>query len=528
MPEESEKKVGLVETIFIGLTMALVDIVNPFIGGTLDLVVSPGIQMYAFFRGLSGMTTLAGNIVELIPVVNWLPLHLVAWIITVYLANHPKTATIVSLASIAKPQAGAGKTSTAPGGTKPPETSAASGAAKGSAAERASEATSTAEQSTEEAKKALKEKPSVLAKGATAAGIIEEGREGFAPQQPNDIGITAGEETFGLPQGPFSELSEEALGKEGELPPAYAALRRQPEEETQIEEATARTAKPAPIPLSTTETQMTTDRESQPTTRDASPQKTIPISSAQEKERAPSASTPTTTDTATPPGERAARTTDQVSAVSTTQTQTPAPSPTKAIAESLAGLESTAQPPEESAYSQQKTGTARAGEPSSAPETTRGATASPQGKGGVITTKTHSGTPEQSRAIHGEAQPPNPPTKQPSPSRFSPESHLLSVADRIRERRARIAALLERMRSRDKEMLATLAAQEEERKRKRAQEAEEQMRFEKEIGSGVGQLESLKESSGVLSASEAIAKEEQRAKRKVVEVRDDGVVDLRS
>ncbi|MBI4993842.1 hypothetical protein HZC33_02725 [Candidatus Wolfebacteria bacterium] len=93
---EEEKKISLPEIIFIiglGLLAELFDIID------FGWLIGFPLQFWLIMKGGIGFknqaTLLAGNLIELIPVLDWLPIRIVALIITIYLINHPKISEIM-------------------------------------------------------------------------------------------------------------------------------------------------------------------------------------------------------------------------------------------------------------------------------------------------------------------------------------------------------------------------------------------------------------------------------------------------
>lgn len=94
-----EKKISLPETIiltmYIGLT-DLIGIVLVFFAlddfGIIDALTFPVTQLYFRMKRVKGTADLVFNVLELIPYVGALPLRTVGLLITIYIANHPKSA----------------------------------------------------------------------------------------------------------------------------------------------------------------------------------------------------------------------------------------------------------------------------------------------------------------------------------------------------------------------------------------------------------------------------------------------------
>lgn len=98
MEEEGGKKISMVEAIllvaYIGLT-DLIGIVLVFFGlddfFILDILTFPVTQLYFRMKGVKATADLVTNILELIPYLGALPIRTVGLIITIYIANHPKS-----------------------------------------------------------------------------------------------------------------------------------------------------------------------------------------------------------------------------------------------------------------------------------------------------------------------------------------------------------------------------------------------------------------------------------------------------
>lgn len=64
-----------------------------------DILVWSLVQFYFYLKGARSSYFLAGSILELIPVIDVLPLRSVTFFLSVYLTNHPELATEISSVS---------------------------------------------------------------------------------------------------------------------------------------------------------------------------------------------------------------------------------------------------------------------------------------------------------------------------------------------------------------------------------------------------------------------------------------------
>lgn len=130
--EGREPKISDAEVLLGVFFLGLVDIVEmiPFLNflgdfGITDAIVFPFSQIYLRMKGVRGAYMLVGNILELIPVVDWLPIRTATFLITVWVDRHPKVGAAVQAVASVKGLGGA-----AAGGEV---TQAAEGTAKGAA-----------------------------------------------------------------------------------------------------------------------------------------------------------------------------------------------------------------------------------------------------------------------------------------------------------------------------------------------------------------------------------------------------------
>lgn len=99
---EPRGKVSLVEGIImvmITLTADIIEIILTFfalnpLSVVIDVPTTAIIQFWLWMKGAKGTWALAGNLIEFIPYLDFLPIRSVTLLITIYLTNHPKTAAV--------------------------------------------------------------------------------------------------------------------------------------------------------------------------------------------------------------------------------------------------------------------------------------------------------------------------------------------------------------------------------------------------------------------------------------------------
>ncbi|MBI5220476.1 MAG: hypothetical protein HY978_01405 [Candidatus Liptonbacteria bacterium] len=92
----SGPKIPSAEALLVGALILLADILDyiPGVGlGVTDAIAFPSEQIYMRTKGVKGNYALIGNLLELIPVVgDVLPLRTAAFLVTIYVDRHPKSA----------------------------------------------------------------------------------------------------------------------------------------------------------------------------------------------------------------------------------------------------------------------------------------------------------------------------------------------------------------------------------------------------------------------------------------------------
>ena len=68
--------------------------VGIFLGFMVDWIAWPIVQLALYFKNAKGFLYLAGSLIELIPLIDVLPIRTASILIVIYLANHPKTAAL--------------------------------------------------------------------------------------------------------------------------------------------------------------------------------------------------------------------------------------------------------------------------------------------------------------------------------------------------------------------------------------------------------------------------------------------------
>lgn len=102
--EEEKGKISLVEGIIMVVIVATADIIeiiltffalNP-LSIVIDVPVTFIIQFWLWMKGSKWTWALAGNLIEFIPYVDFLPIRTATLLLTIYLSNHSKTAKLAS------------------------------------------------------------------------------------------------------------------------------------------------------------------------------------------------------------------------------------------------------------------------------------------------------------------------------------------------------------------------------------------------------------------------------------------------
>ncbi len=113
--QKPEPKISLVEFIFLGLFIVLIDLIDLVgllvglpLSDITDLFMFPITQFYLFMKGVKGTYMLVGNIIEAIPYIGDLPVRTVVWCITYYIDHHPKLEAMANFAGGAKGSSEAG------------------------------------------------------------------------------------------------------------------------------------------------------------------------------------------------------------------------------------------------------------------------------------------------------------------------------------------------------------------------------------------------------------------------------------
>lgn len=99
---EPRGKISLVEGIImvmITLTADIIEILLTFfalnpLSVIIDVPTIAIIQFWLWMKGSKGTWALAGNLIEFIPYLDFLPIRTTTLLITIYLSNHEKTAKV--------------------------------------------------------------------------------------------------------------------------------------------------------------------------------------------------------------------------------------------------------------------------------------------------------------------------------------------------------------------------------------------------------------------------------------------------
>ena len=100
-----QKKISMVEGLLLLMFVGFVDLLQFFVdfidGGTISsFIINPPVffitQFYLTMKGIKGVSNIAGNLVEFVPIVNALPIRTATMMLTIYMANKPAVASIAS------------------------------------------------------------------------------------------------------------------------------------------------------------------------------------------------------------------------------------------------------------------------------------------------------------------------------------------------------------------------------------------------------------------------------------------------
>ena len=276
--QKADQNPSLPIALFVGVIMVICDILQliPFVGDILDVVVGLPLDAYLWFSGINMTYALIAQVIEAIPALQELPLWTVEWIVTVYVAWHPKLEAIANVAgSVMEPGAG-GVAGEAGALAKEAESveqvgqeaKALEGAAQESAqvagtaektgaqvTEGAEEATPAAKGASEEtaeekAKRTLKEKEQ---EGIESDVVGEEssseepGKEQVAEEVEKEKEL---DKELGEPEDIFEKEQEDLLGPEAaERIDVANRKKRDDEDETAAEEKRAASGPRAPSPV---------------------------------------------------------------------------------------------------------------------------------------------------------------------------------------------------------------------------------------------------------------------------------------
>ena len=103
-----EPKISLPEAIFVGSWIMLIDAIEMipilnFLGdfGITDALAFPATTIYFFMKGVPPLFGLAGNVLELFPILGWLPLRTLGFILTIVADHNPKLQKVAEVADVA-------------------------------------------------------------------------------------------------------------------------------------------------------------------------------------------------------------------------------------------------------------------------------------------------------------------------------------------------------------------------------------------------------------------------------------------
>src|SRR3989344_3705952 len=109
-----DKKISLVDAVIMFIIVLGADLFDAFAGISgfvpgvgqvimfinwmVGLTVLAITQFWLIMKGIKGLSYLAGNLVEMIPILNILPIRTATLLVVIYMANHPKIASKVQMA----------------------------------------------------------------------------------------------------------------------------------------------------------------------------------------------------------------------------------------------------------------------------------------------------------------------------------------------------------------------------------------------------------------------------------------------
>lgn len=99
-PEKPEPKFSKAEIVFFSLFYIILDALDWLEAGVpLTDAASWLTQFYYVYKGVSGSRMVVGNILEIVPGVDYLPVRTITFWMTVYADRHPKVEAVAELAS---------------------------------------------------------------------------------------------------------------------------------------------------------------------------------------------------------------------------------------------------------------------------------------------------------------------------------------------------------------------------------------------------------------------------------------------
>ena len=89
--------------LMLTLTVDAIEVILTFFAANpasipLDFVIMAIINFWLWMKGAKGTWALAGNLIEFIPYLDFLPIRTVTLLITIYLTNHQKVASVAAAA----------------------------------------------------------------------------------------------------------------------------------------------------------------------------------------------------------------------------------------------------------------------------------------------------------------------------------------------------------------------------------------------------------------------------------------------